>query len=141
MDADYGDDMSLLANTPAQAKSLMHNLQWVAGGIGFHVNAEFIWFNQRSDISTLNGYSVKRVDKFPYLGSSVSSIENDINTRLAKTWTAIERLSIIWKSNLSDKIKRSSFQAAVGLILQYGYTTWTLTKRMKKKLDGNCSIE
>ena len=29
------------------------------------------------------------------------------------------------------------FQAVVMLILLYGYTTWTLTKRMEKKLDGN----
>ena len=34
-------------------------------------------------------------------------------------------------------MKRSFFQAAVVLILLYGCTTWTLTKRLKKKLDGN----
>ena len=32
---------------------------------------------------------------------------------LAKAWTAIDRLSIIWKSNLPDKIKRNFFQASV----------------------------
>ena len=47
------------------------------------------------------------------------------------------RLLVIWKSNLTDKIKRSFFQAAVVSILLYGFTTWTLTKRMEKKLDGN----
>ena len=46
------------------------------------------------------------VDKFMYLGSSISSTESDVNIRLAKAWTAIDRLSIIWKSGLSDKIKR-----------------------------------
>ena len=34
-------------------------------------------------------------------------------------------------------MKRSFFQAAVVLILLYRYTTWTLTKRLEKKLDGN----
>ena len=34
-------------------------------------------------------------------------------------------------------MKRSFFQAAVVSILLYGCTTWTLTKRLKKKLDGN----
>ena len=34
-------------------------------------------------------------------------------------------------------MKRSFFQAAVVLILLYGYTTWTLRKRLEKKLDGN----
>ena len=51
--------------------------------------------------------------------------------------TAIDRLSIIWKSNRTDKMKRSFFQAAVVSILLYGCTTWTLTKRLEKKLDGN----
>ena len=30
------------------------------------------------------------------------------------------------------------FQAAVMSILLYGCTTWTLTKRIEKKLDTNC---
>ena len=47
------------------------------------------------------------------------------------------RLSTIWKSDLTDKMKRSFFQAAVTSILLYGCTTWTLTKRLEKKLDGN----
>ena len=35
-------------------------------------------------------------------------------------------------------MKRSFFLAAVVSLLLYGCTIWTLTKRMKKKLDGNC---
>ena len=54
-----------------------------------------------------------------------------------KAWTAIDRLSIIWKSDLTDKMKRSFFQAAVLSRLLHGCTTWTLTKRLEKKLDGN----
>ena len=34
-------------------------------------------------------------------------------------------------------MKRSFFQAAVVSILLYGCTTWTLTKRLEKKLDSN----
>ena len=34
-------------------------------------------------------------------------------------------------------MKRSFFLAAVASILLYGCTTWTLTKRLEKKLDGN----
>ena len=36
-------------------------------------------------------------------------------------------------------MKRSFFQAAVASILLYGCTTWTITKRLEKKLDGNCT--
>ena len=34
-------------------------------------------------------------------------------------------------------MKRSFFQTAVVSILLYGCTSWTLTKRVEKKLDGN----
>ena len=94
-------------------------------------------YNQTGDISTLDGTPLKLVDKFTYLVSSVASTDKDIDTRLTKAWTAINRLSIIWKSNLTNKMKRSFFQAAVTSIQLYGCTTWTLTKRLEKKLDGN----
>ena len=139
-DADYGDDIAILANTSNQAETLQHSLKRAAAGIDLHVNAhktEYMCYNQTGDISTLDGTSLKLVDKFTYLGSSVSSTEKDIDTRLTKAWTTIDWLSIIWKSDLTDKMKRSFFQAAVMSILLYGCTTWTLTKRLQKKLDGN----
>ena len=77
-----------------------------------YVNAhknEYMCFNQEGDISTLEATSLKLVDKFTYLGSSVSSTEKDIDTRLTKAWTAIDKLSIIWKPNLTDEMKRSFF--------------------------------
>ena len=136
-EADY---IAILANTPNQAETLLHSLEQATAGIGLHVNAhktEYMCYNQTGDISTLDGTSLKLVDKFTYLGSSVSSTEKDIDTRLTKDWTAIDRLSIIWKSDLTDKMKRSFFQAEVISILLYGCTTWTLTKWLEKKLDGN----
>ena len=85
----------------------LDNLQWL------------MCYNQTGDISTLYGTPLKLVDKFTYLGSSVSSTEKDIDTGLTKVWTAINRLSIMWKSDLTDKMKRSFFQVAVVSILLY----------------------
>ena len=119
-DADYTDDRALLANTPNQAETLLHSLERTAASIGLYVNAhttEYMCYNQTGDISTLDRISLKLVDKFTYLGSSVSSTEKDIDTRLTKAWKAIDRLFIIWKSDLTDKMKRSFFQAAVLSIL------------------------
>ena len=134
--------MSQLANTPNQAETLQHSLERAAASIGLYVNAhktEYMCYNQTGDISTLDGIPLKLVDKFTYLGSSVASTEKDSDTRLTKAWTAINKLSIIWKSDLTDKMKRSFFRAAVASILLYGCTTWTLTRRPEKKLDGNCT--
>ena len=80
-DADYTDDIAILANTPNQAKTLQHSLERATTGIGLYVNAhktEYICFNQTGDISTVEGTSLKLVDKFTYLGSSVSSTKKTL---------------------------------------------------------------
>ena len=69
-DVDYANDITLLANTHAEAESLLHSLELAAGGIGFQVNTdktEFMYFNQRRDISTLNCGPLNLVDKLTYL--------------------------------------------------------------------------
>ena len=56
-DADYTDDIALLANAPARNETLLHSLERATAGIGLHINAHKIYymcFNQTGDISTLN---------------------------------------------------------------------------------------
>ena len=106
--------------------TLLHSLERAAAGIGLHVKAhktKYMCFNQGGDISTLNSSSLKLVDKFTYLGSSVSSTETDIDTRLTNAWTANESQSRTWRSDLTDKMKCNFTHAAVVSILLYGCTT------------------
>ena len=47
-DADYTDDIAILANTPNKAETLLHSLERAAVGIGLHVNVhktEYICYN------------------------------------------------------------------------------------------------
>ena len=57
-------------------------------------------FKQDGDISTLDGKFLKLVDQFTYLVSNISSTESDVNICIGKEWTAIDRLLIIWNSDL-----------------------------------------
>ena len=53
-DADYANDLLLLANTPAQAEFLLHSLQQASGNISFYMNAkqtEYTCFKQKGVIS------------------------------------------------------------------------------------------
>ena len=95
---DYIDEIVLLTYTPALAETLLHSLERATAGIGLHINivkTEYMCFNQRSDISTQNGSSLKLVNMFTYKGTSVSSTETDINTQLAMVLTATDRPSVI----------------------------------------------
>ena len=57
-------DITILANTPNQADTLLHSLERAAAGIGLHVNAhktDYMCYNQTGHISTLDGTPVKLV--------------------------------------------------------------------------------
>ena len=57
-DANYADDIAILANTPNQAEIPLHSLERAATVIGLHVNAhktEYMRYNQTGNISTLDG--------------------------------------------------------------------------------------
>ena len=97
MDADYTDDLSLLANTPAQIESLLQSLKRLANDINLYMNSDktdFMSFKQDGTISTLNAKSLKLIDQFTYFGSNISSTESDVSICIGKAWTAIDCMEI-----------------------------------------------
>ena len=128
IDADYVDDL----NTPAQVKSLLPSLEQATRGIGLYENSDktrFMCFNKDGAISSLNGKPLKFVDQFIYLSSNISSTESNVNICIGKVRTAIDRLLIIWKSDLSDKIKLEFFQTVAMSVQLYGSTIWTVWRK------------
>jgi len=68
---------------------------------------------QQGQINSLDGNEIKHVNNFTYLGSNIQSTEKDISIRKAKAWAALNKLQKIWKSELSNKLKRNFFKAVV----------------------------
>ena len=83
---------------------------------------EILCFKQDDAISILNGHPLKLAGYLTYHGSNISSTESDVNLRIGKAWIAIDSLSIIWKSNDSDKVKGKLFQGVAVSKLLYGGT-------------------
>ena len=107
--------------------------------IGLHVNAkkkktEYMCFTREGVISSLNCDHLKLVDKLTYIGSSVSSTESHGNMNLSKACTAIDKISIILNSDISEKIIQGYFQAVVVTALRYACPTCTLLKCIEKKI-------
>ena len=69
--------------------------------------------NQRGDISTKTAGSTKILDKFTDLENNESSTESDINTRLAKAWWAIDRLSYLPTPPLEQGMTQCQFLSGV----------------------------
>ena len=47
------------------------------------------------------------------MGNKFISLENNIQVRIRSAWSALNKLSPIWKSNLDVSIKRELFRATV----------------------------
>ena len=88
----------------------------------------FICFKQNAAIFKLKDKPLKLEEHFTYLGSNISSIDNDVNVRIRKVCTSIDRLSMMLKSDLSDKIKRLFYQAVAMSNNFMAAPVWTLTK-------------
>ena len=93
-------------------------------------------------IATKDGKRVKRAvlesgdQDFKYLGSWIDSKTRDISVRKAMAWQALHKLKSVWKSNMSRKTKIDLFRATTESVLLYGASTWSLTKKEDKSLDG-----
>lgn len=80
--ADYADDLTLLAGHIKDVMSLLHNTENVAQETGLYVSAgkiEFICLNQNTwtGVKSLNGENIKQADDFKYLDSYIASPENE----------------------------------------------------------------
>ena len=89
-----------------------------------------------------NGTPLKLVDKFTYLGSSVESTEKDIDTRLTKALTTINRLSIIWKSDLTQFLPGSG-HIDTAIWVHYMDVNKTAAEEARRQLHKNaaCNLE
>ena len=89
---------------------------------------------------TVNGQKLAAVDRFTYLGSTLSPcvhIDDEIHARIAKASSAFGRLrSSVWeRKGVSLSTKLSVYRAIVLTTLLYASETWTVYQRHAKKLN------
>ena len=120
-DTDYADDIALTSNTIKEAQLLLQQVEEAAKQVGLHVNddkTEFMVFNQPTEsIKSSKGINLKCVSDFKYLGSWIECSKKDSEVRIGLAWSAMNKMSTIWESNLSNDLKIQFFRAAVESIL------------------------
>ena len=140
-DTDFADDIALISGSLINAQNLLLSLESAAKCVGLNFNeSKTEYVNKTTDLTTqlktLSGYILKCKDDYKYLGSFISSSEKDFNARKGMAWSACNNLHKIWISKLHVSIKIQLFKTLIVPILLYGCETWTLSKRMEKRLDG-----
>ena len=141
-DTDFADDIALISHSLEHAQDLLQSLEQASNGVGLYLNEtkteclSRVLTNADLVVKTLGGASLKMVEDYVYLGSFISSSEKDFNTRKGMAWSACNDMHKIWTSQLPRRIKIEIFRATVEPILLYGSETWTLSRKLEKRLDG-----
>ena len=143
-DTDFADDISLISSSLCDAQDLLSSLEGAANCVGLYLNeskTEYMNLTTSSSISnfnmkTLNGYILKCVEDYKYLGSFISNSEKDFKARKGMAWSACNNLHKIWVSDLPTYIKINIFKTLIEPILLYGCETWTLSSKQHARLDG-----
>ena len=84
--------------------------------------------------------NIKQTNTFAYLGSNITSkneIEADINSRISKYSKNMGFLyPLLREKEIPRQIKTHIYKTILQPILLYGSETWTLTERLKSKLQA-----
>ena len=86
IDKIYADKLGLYSNTSAQAESLLYSQEQAVG--------RFCLYKNEKNRCHLNGKYWKLWGEFLYLTSNILSSKSDVDIGIAKTWNAVDRLSI-----------------------------------------------
>ena len=108
-DGDFANDLALLLDKIGKAEKLLKILEIAAASAGLYMNTtkiKLIAVNAEGTITAQNGYDLEQVKDFNYLGSKIISSENDIQVGIGSAWSALNKLTPIWKSTLDVFIKR-----------------------------------
>ena len=135
----FADDIALIEDTINKAESFLHKIETATQKIGLFLNAsetKAMHFNPsvESHIHALNGDKIEKVDDFLYLGGYTNS-SREINTRIGKSWNALNSLEKIWKSRITTETKVRIFKSTVESILLNGCEFWVMNSAAVKKVD------
>ena len=137
----FADDIVLMAVDLYEAEDMLQELNEEANKVGLKMNLSKtkIMTNIADNREMKIGDTViERVDSYVYLGHKLKlGLDNqtaEIKRRIGLAWAAFGRLSLIFKSKMSNSLKRKVFDTCVLPVLTYGAETLTLTKASENKL-------
>ena len=142
-DMDFADDISAISHTLAGIQEITNNIETCGAKIGVRINCEKtkameIGPEQHPPILIMP-QNVDYVEKFPYIGSYISSdgdSEPDVRARIGKAASIFKRLYPIWSSttiNLNVKLRLHTAIVIPPPI--YACETWKRTAMIAHRLD------
>ncbi len=141
----YTDDATFVAHTKQEIQEMCNSFAAACTEFGLSISlSKTVLMAQNFPAPphiTINGTVLSVVEKFVYLGSTLTannSLDAELNTRIGRASTTFWRFqSCVWNnSQLSLKVKVHVFESCVLSVLLYGRETWPTYQREEHKLNA-----
>lgn len=143
-DLDFADDIALIDPNVNTAQIHLLTVEQEALAVGLRISCDKTKYvaipatltHNCPPIHTRDGSVIEMQEDFKYLGSYMDTT-TDVKHRIASAWTATKKLFRIWKSQISQALKRKFFMCMIMPILLYGCESWALDSTLTQKLHAN----
>jgi len=140
----YADDAAICASTSEDLQTLLNHFAEACRRFGLTISLKkTVTMSQATDSPTfsIDDTTLQEVDKFTYLGSSLSksaTVDSEKSTRLGIASTNFGKLTKrVWNNrHLSTKSKVRVYEACVLSILLYGVETLATYRPQESKLSA-----
>ena len=96
--ADFADDLVVLSDKIGNAEKLLKILETTVASVGLYMNTtktKFIAISTEGRITAQKVCGLEQVNDFKYLGSTIISSKTDIQVRIGKAWSTLNKLTSI----------------------------------------------
>ena len=143
----YADDTVLIADSVEKLQELVSVVKAASEDKGLKINIEktecmvVTKLNEAPDCSIrIQQELVKQVEKFKYLGSTVTAdarCTTEIKARIGIAKTAFRKMNnLLTNSRISMETRKRAVKTYVWSTLLYGCETWTVSREMEKRLEA-----
>ena len=144
----YADDITLMAESREELKSLLMKVKEESGKVGLKLNIKKTKIMTSGPITSwqIDGETVETVADFVFLGSKITA-DDDCSHEIKicfhlgrKAMTNLE--SILKSREITLLAKVSLVKTMVFPVVMYGFETWTIKKVERQIIDLlNCGVE
>lgn len=141
----YADDIAIVAKNDATLQRVLNKWNDVLREKGLKINkekTEILKLSREADdmIIEVEGVRLKKVENFKYLGVTVSDraeVEIEVKHRIDIFSRNVRMLYPLLKDkNIPKRVKMLIYKAVLRPILLYGSECWTLTTKMKSRVES-----
>ena len=141
----FADDAAIVSHTHQGLQRLLDDFSKACDAFGLTISVKKTVVLAQNVTSSLpiivNNSTLKVVDNFKYLGSTISknlSLDCEIDVRIGKASTSVARLDKrVWtNNNLTSNTKMRVYHACILSTLLYGSETWSTYTSQEKKINA-----